>query len=125
VLTKPLQPQLLRQAIDTALARSSAIRQRESQLLDLRSRYASLTARERDVLSLVVTGLLNKQVGGELGITEMTVKAHRGQIMRKMQANSFADLVRMDVVVRFQPSQYLRPIDGTSNPKYREAEVMR
>jgi FixJ family two-component response regulator len=68
---------------------------REIQLRDLRNRYASLTPRERQVMALVVSGLLNKQVGGELGISEFTVKAHRGQVMQKMKANSLADLVRM------------------------------
>jgi FixJ family two-component response regulator len=62
---------------------------------DLRNRYASLTSREKQVMTLVVSGLLNKQVGGELGISEITVKAHRGQVMQKMKANSLADLVRM------------------------------
>jgi FixJ family two-component response regulator len=62
---------------------------------DLRNRYASLTTREKQVMKLVVSGLLNKQVGGELGISEITVKAHRGQVMQKMKANSLADLVRM------------------------------
>ena len=62
---------------------------------ELRDRYASLTPRERDVMALVVSGLLNKQVAGELGITESTVKAHRGQVMQKMKANSVADLVKM------------------------------
>ena len=61
----------------------------------LRSRYASLTPREREVMALVVSGLLNKQVGGELGISEITVKAHRGQVMQKMKADSLADLVKM------------------------------
>ena len=61
----------------------------------LRDRYASLTPREREVMALVVSGLLNKQVGGELGISEITVKAHRGQVMQKMEANSVADLVKM------------------------------
>jgi len=65
------------------------------QLRDLRNCYSSLTPRERQVMALVVSGLLNKQVGGELGISEITVKAHRGQVMQKMKANSLADLVRM------------------------------
>jgi FixJ family two-component response regulator len=75
---------------------------REMQLRDLRSCYASLTPREREVMALVVSGLLNKQVGGELGISEFTVKAHRGQVMQKMKANSLADLVRM--AARLQPA---------------------
>ena len=67
----------------------------QAQMQELRKRYASLTPREREVMSLVVSGLLNKQIGGELGISEITVKAHRGQVMHKMKANSVADLVRM------------------------------
>ena len=68
---------------------------RESEMHLLRNRYASLTPREREVMALVVSGLLNKQVGGELGISEITVTAHRGQMMRKMKADSLADLVTM------------------------------
>ena len=64
-------------------------------MLELRDRYATLTHREREVMALVVSGLMNKQVGGELGISEITVKAHRGQVMQKMKANSVADLVKM------------------------------
>ena len=79
---------------------------REMEIRDLRNRYASLTPRERQVMVLVVSGLLNKQVGGELDISEITVKAHRGQVMRKMNANSLADLVRM--AGKLQPAQ--RPI---------------
>ena len=67
---------------------------------ELRDHYASLTHREQQVMALVVSGLLNKQVGGELGISEITVKAHRGQVMQKMKANSFADLVRMAARLR-------------------------
>jgi len=65
------------------------------EMSELRDRYASLTPREQQVMCLVVSGLLNKQVGGELGISEITVKAHRGQVMQKMKANSVADLVKM------------------------------
>ena len=74
--------------------------EREMETSDLRRRYASLTLRERQVMALVVTGLLNKQVGGELGISEITVKAHRGQVMRKMNANSLPDLVKMSAKLR-------------------------
>lgn len=85
----------LTSAIMKALEQSALAVEEETELRDLRTRFGSLTPRERDVMARVVSGLLNKQVGGELGITEMTVKAHRGQVMRKMKANSLADLVAM------------------------------
>lgn len=94
-LTKPVPEDVLITAIDSAIARSRLILERESDLQALRGRYAKLTPRERDVMALVVRGLLNKQVAGELGMAEITVKAHRGQVMRKMNAASFADLVSM------------------------------
>ena len=86
---------MLLSAIRQALERSRIALADASEMQDLRDRYASLTSRERQVMALVVSGLLNKQVGGELGISEITVKAHRGQVMQKMKANSIADLVRM------------------------------
>jgi FixJ family two-component response regulator len=94
-LTKPVPEELLIAAIDSAIARSRVTLENESDMRALRGRYAKLTPRERDVMTLVVRGLLNKQVGGELGMAEITVKAHRGQVMRKMNAASFADLVSM------------------------------
>jgi FixJ family two-component response regulator len=94
-LTKPLKHDVLLTVIRQALERSRAVLLQESAMQSLRTCYASLTRRERDVMALVVSGLLNKQVGGELGISEITVKAHRGQVMRKMKANSLADLVTM------------------------------
>jgi FixJ family two-component response regulator len=94
-LVKPCRQEVLLAAIRQSLERSRVLLDREIQLRDLRHRYASLTPRERQVMALVVSGLLNKQVGGELGISELTVKAHRGQVMQKMKANSLADLVRM------------------------------
>ena len=92
-LTKPFKDDVLLEAIRGALERSRAALRQESELRGLRDCYASLTPREREVMALVVTGLLNKQVGGELGISEITVKAHRGQMMRKMKADSLPDLV--------------------------------
>jgi len=94
-LTKPFNDEQLLTAIRQALERSRLTLARESEMQHLRDRYASLTPRERQVMALVVSGLLNKQVGGELGISEITVKAHRGQVMQKMKANSVADLVKM------------------------------
>jgi FixJ family two-component response regulator len=92
-LTKPLDDEALLRAVTEALARSSEALNAASELQALRDDYASLSERERQVMALVVSGLLNKQVGGELGISEITVKAHRGQVMRKMKARSLADLV--------------------------------
>jgi FixJ family two-component response regulator len=94
-LTKPLDYQALVSAIRNALQRSGVALAQGSEMQELRDRYASLTRREQQVMTLVVSGLLNKQVGGELGISEITVKAHRRQVMQKMKANSLADLVRM------------------------------
>jgi FixJ family two-component response regulator len=82
-------------AIRQALERSRFALAQQAEVQELRDRYASLTPRERDVMTLVVSGLLNKQVADELGIAESTVKAHRGQIMQKMRASSFADLVNI------------------------------
>ena len=94
-LTKPIAEDVLLNAIGSAISRSRMTLDQESERQALRSLYAKLTPRERDVMTLVVRGLLNKQVGGELGMAEITVKAHRGQVMRKMKAASFADLVNM------------------------------
>jgi FixJ family two-component response regulator len=94
-LTKPFKDDDLLDAIRSAIERSRAALRQESEMQGLRSSYASLTPREREVMALVVSGLLNKQVGGELGISEITVKAHRGQLMRKMKAQSLPDLVTM------------------------------
>jgi FixJ family two-component response regulator len=93
-LTKPFGDNVLLSAIRHALDRSHSALGREAEIQVLRDCYASLTRREREVMTLVVSGLLNKQVGGELGISEITVKAHRGQVMQKMKADSFADLVK-------------------------------
>jgi FixJ family two-component response regulator len=94
-LTKPVEIDVLLEAIRHAVARSKAALERQTELRSLRDLHASLSEREREVMTLVVSGLLNKQVGGELGISEITVKAHRGRVMRKMRADSFADLVQM------------------------------
>ena len=94
-LTKPFNDEVLLTAIRQALERSRLALAQDSEMQELRDRYASLTPREMQVMVLVVSGLLNKQVAGELGIAEKTVKAHRGQVMQKMKANSLADLVKM------------------------------
>jgi FixJ family two-component response regulator len=94
-LTKPFNDTVLLHAIRGAIERSRAALRQESEIQVLRSCYASLTPREREVMLLVISGLLNKQIGGELGISEITVKAHRGQMMRKMKADSLAALVTM------------------------------
>jgi FixJ family two-component response regulator len=94
-LTKPFKAEVLLDAIHQAIERSQAALRRESEIQALRNCYHSLTPRERQVMALVVSGLLNKQVGGELDISEITVKAHRGQVMRKMKADSLPHLVTM------------------------------
>ena len=94
-LTKPLRNQDLLDAVKEGISIDREARQRGHEIAELRTRYESLTAREREVFALVVTGSLNKQIALELGTTERTVKAHRGQMVQKMQADSVADLVRM------------------------------
>ena len=98
-LTKPFDDDALIGAIRNAIDHSAARLSDEAELRTLRDCYASLSRREREVMALVVAGRLNKQVGGELGISEITVKAHRGRVMEKMMAHSFADLVRMSAAL--------------------------
>jgi FixJ family two-component response regulator len=103
-LTKPYRDDVLLSAIRQAIERSRTALDHEAEIQVLQDRYASLSGREREVLALVVSGLLNKQVGGELGISEITVKAHRGRVMRKMEAKSLADLVTMAARLREKPA---------------------
>jgi len=104
-LTKPFTNDVLLDAIGGAIERSRTAVRHESEMRALRISYASLTPREREVMALVVSGLLNKQVGGELGISEITVKAHRGQMMRKMKADSLPELVTMAARLGLQPAR--------------------
>jgi FixJ family two-component response regulator len=101
-LTKPFRGQELLDAIQEAIARDRVAWNDRTQLKELRARYETLTPREKEVLALVVAGLLNKQIGAELGASELTIKTHRGRVMEKMRAESLADLVRM--FERLKPS---------------------
>ena len=103
-LTKPFEEQVLLDAIRAALGRSEAAVGDRSRLHELRERYAALSPREREVMDGVVSGRMNKQVGGDLGITEITVKKHRGRVMEKMRARSLAELVNMSTSLGLSPS---------------------
>ncbi|MET0622228.1 MAG: response regulator [Pyrinomonadaceae bacterium] len=103
-LTKPFDDEVLLRAVRQGLERSRAALGSEAEIQSLRACYASLTSRERQVMALVVSGLLNKQVGLRLGISEITVKAHRGKVMQKMQADSLADLVKAAERLRLAPT---------------------
>jgi FixJ family two-component response regulator len=102
-LPKPFQKKELLEAIHQAHDRDRTMREEEAGLSSLRARFDSLTEREREVMGLVVTGLMNKEVGAELGVTEITIKVHRGHLMQKMKADSLADLVRMAEKLKPQP----------------------
>jgi len=113
-LTKPFCANVLLRAIREGLERSQTALGHESEMRTLRADYASLSRREREVMALVVSGLLNKQIGAELGISEITVKAHRGSVMRKMKADSLADLVTM--AARLGPEPYAETLTFTARP---------
>jgi len=104
-LTKPFNDDVLLTTIQQCIEHSRAVLREQAEISVLRGRYESLTPREREVMALVVTGLLNKQVGAELGISEITVKAHRGQLMRKMEADSLAGLVTMTARLKLRPEE--------------------
>lgn len=107
--TKPFDDTVLIDAVQRALARDRALHEQSAGLADLRKRYETLTAREREVIKLVVSGLRNKEIASELGTQEITIKVHRAQVMHKMQAGSLADLVRMAEKLQLLRPARLRP----------------
>ena len=117
-LTKPFSDDALLNAIREAIERSQAAIEHEAALRSLRERHASLTTREREVMALVVSGMLNKQIGSDLGISEITVKAHRGRVMQKMKADSLADLVKMaaSLGARMRPESDTHPLHSFERP---------
>jgi FixJ family two-component response regulator len=104
-LTKPFDDEVLLSAIRHAIERSAAVLEDQSEITTLRSSYESLTPREQEIMLLVVAGMLNKQIGVQLGISEITVKAHRGKVMQKMNADSLADLVKTAVRLGLTPAK--------------------
>jgi len=110
-LTKPFSDEVLLAAIHNAIGRSRVLLDRDAEIRELKDRYARLTSREREVMALVVAGLPNKQVGSELSISEITVKAHRGSMMRKMQAESLPELVSIATRLRVtRPTPITQPL---------------
>src|SRR5262245_6036613 len=112
-LTKPFDDEILLSAIRHALKRSAAVLEDQIEMNALRTNYDSLTPREQEVLRCVVAGMLNKQIGMNLGISEITVKAHRGKVMQKMKAESLADLVKIAVRLRLAPAKNPWAHNGT------------